>query len=84
MLATALSLMAKRGDRRIRTATFFTAQADFKESGDLLLFVDDEQLDAIEKQMDAAGGVLEGRAMATTFNMLRSNDLIWHSSSTIT
>lgn len=77
MLATALALMAKRGDRRIRTATFFTAQADFKESGDLLLFVDDEQLGAIEKQMDAAGGVLEGRAMATTFNMLRSNDLIW-------
>lgn len=77
MLSTALALMAKRGDRRIKSATFFTAQADFKESGDLLLFVDDEQLDAIEKQMDAAGGVLEGRAMATTFNMLRSNDLIW-------
>ncbi len=77
MLATALALMAKRGDRRIKSATFFTAQADFKESGDLLLFVDDDQLDAIEKQMDAAGGVLEGRAMATTFNMLRSNDLIW-------
>jgi polyhydroxyalkanoate synthase len=77
MLSTALALMAKRGDRRIRTATFFTAQADFKESGDLLLFVDDEQLEAIEKQMDAAGGVLEGRAMASTFNMLRSNDLIW-------
>lgn len=77
MLSTALSLMAKRGDHRIKSATFLTAQADFKESGDLLLFVDDEQLDAIEKQMDAAGGVLEGRAMATTFNMLRSNDLIW-------
>ncbi len=77
MLSTALALMATRGDARIRSATFFTAQADFKESGDLLLFVDDAQLDAIEKQMDAAGGVLEGRAMATTFNMLRSNDLIW-------
>ncbi|MEM9495879.1 MAG: class I poly(R)-hydroxyalkanoic acid synthase [Pseudomonadota bacterium] len=77
MLATALALMAQNGDKRINSATFFTAQTDFKESGDLLLFVDDEQLDAIEKQMDAAGGVLEGRAMATTFNMLRSNDLIW-------
>lgn len=77
MLSTALALMATRGDDRVNSATFFTAQADFKESGDLLLFVDDEQLDAIEKQMDAAGGVLEGRAMATTFNMLRSNDLIW-------
>ena len=77
MLSTAMSLMAKKGDNRINSATFFTAQADFTEAGDLLLFVDDEQLDAIEKQMDAAGGVLEGRAMANTFNMLRSNDLIW-------
>ena len=77
MLSTALALMAKKREDRVNSATFFTAQADFKESGDLLLFVDDEQLDAIEKQMDAAGGVLEGRAMATTFNMLRSNDLIW-------
>ena len=77
MLSTALALMAKRDDTRIKSATFFTAHADFSEAGDLLLFVDDAQLDAIEKQMDAAGGVLEGRAMATTFNMLRSNDLIW-------
>lgn len=77
MLATALALMAAKGDKRINSATFFTAQADFTEAGDLLLFVDDEQLLAIEKQMDAAGGVLEGRAMSTTFNMLRSNDLIW-------
>ena len=76
-LATALALMAKKQDKRVNSATFFTAQADFSEAGDLLLFVDDEQLEAIEKQMDAAGGVLEGRAMANTFNMLRSNDLIW-------
>lgn len=77
MLATALCLMAKKEDRRINSATFFTAQADFAEAGDLGLFVDDAQLDAIEKQMDAAGGVLEGQAMAATFNMLRSKDLIW-------
>ncbi|MBY0422057.1 MAG: alpha/beta fold hydrolase, partial [Parvularculaceae bacterium] len=77
MLATALCLMAKKGDERVKSATFFTAQADFTEAGDLLLFIDDQQLEAIERQMDAAGGVLEGRAMATTFNMLRSNDLIW-------
>lgn len=77
MLSTALALMAKRDDDRIKSATFFTAQADFEEAGDLLLFTDEAQLDALEQQMDAAGGVLEGRAMATTFNMLRSNDLIW-------
>ncbi|MFQ5562866.1 MAG: PHA/PHB synthase family protein [Parvularculaceae bacterium] len=77
MLAAALAYMAGEGDKRIKSATFLTAQTDFTESGDLQLFVDDEQLEAIEKQMDAAGGVLEGRAMASTFNMLRSNDLIW-------
>lgn len=77
MLATGLAYMAGVGDERIKSATFFTAQTDFTEAGDLQLFVDDAQLDAIAKQMDAAGGVLEGRAMATTFNMLRSNDLIW-------
>ena len=77
MLATGLALMAKRKDTRIKTATFFTAQTDFVEAGDLQLFVDDAQLDALETQMDAAGGLLEGRAMASTFNMLRSNELIW-------
>lgn len=77
MLSTALAYMAKTGDDRIKSATFFTAQADFTESGDLSLFVDDAQLRAIEQQMDSSGGFLEGRAMATTFNMLRSNDLIW-------
>ena len=77
MLSTALSYMAQTNDNRVHSVTFFTAQADFTEAGDLLLFVDDPQLDALSKQMDAAGGVLEGRAMSTTFNMLRSNDLIW-------
>ena len=77
MLSTALSLMAQKNDDRVKSATFFTAQADFTESGDLSLFVDDAQLKTIEKQMEAAGGVLEGSAMSTTFNMLRSKELIW-------
>ena len=77
MLATALSLMAKTGDERVNSATFFTAQADFSEAGELSLFIDDEQLSALQRQMEQAGGVLTGQAMSTTFNMLRSNDLIW-------
>ncbi len=62
---------------RIHSATFWAAQVDFSEAGDLKIFIDDAQLDALKQQMDAAGGVLEGRKMATTFNMLRANDLIW-------
>ncbi|MEE4212063.1 MAG: class I poly(R)-hydroxyalkanoic acid synthase [Parvularcula sp.] len=77
LLAVTLAYMAQKGDKRINTATFFTAQTDFQEAGDLLLFVDDKQLKNIEKQIDASGGVLEGSAMARTFNMLRPNDLIW-------
>ena len=77
LLSAALAYMAAKGDTRIHAATFFAAQADFSEAGDLQIFVDDTQLEALEQQMSAAGGVLEGGRMATTFNMLRANDLIW-------
>jgi polyhydroxyalkanoate synthase len=77
MLGTALALMAKEKDDRIASATFFAAQHDFKLAGELLVFIDEEWFAEIERLMDAQGGVLDGRTMADTFNMLRSNDLIW-------
>ena len=77
LLSATLAYMAARNDKRIHSATFFAAQADFSEAGDLQIFIDDVQLEALEQQMTAAGGVLEGSKMATTFNMLRANDLIW-------
>jgi polyhydroxyalkanoate synthase len=77
LLSATLAHMAARGDNRVNSATFFAAQADFSEAGDLQIFIDDAQLDALKQQMDNAGGVLEGGKMATTFNMLRANDLIW-------
>ena len=77
MLACAMAHMAKRGLDVISSATFFAAQQDFAEAGDLLMFVDDAWLADLEKMMDAAGGVLPSAAMADTFNMLRANDLIW-------
>ena len=69
--------MAAKGDTRIKSATFFAAQADFSEAGDLQVFIDDAQLASMEEMMKAQGGYLDGSQMATTFNMLRSNDLIW-------
>ncbi|MCC6920951.1 MAG: class I poly(R)-hydroxyalkanoic acid synthase [Alphaproteobacteria bacterium] len=72
-----LAHMAARGDDRITSATFFTSQVDFTEAGDLTVFIDDQQLASMEAQMKKQGGYLDGEAMATTFNMLRSNDLIW-------
>jgi polyhydroxyalkanoate synthase len=77
LLGGALAYMAKTGDTRVHSATFWAAQVDFSEAGDLKIFVDDAQLAALKEQMDADGGLLEGRKMATTFNMLRANDLIW-------
>lgn len=77
LLTATLAYMADKGDDRVHSATFFAAQADFSEAGDLQIFIDDVQLEALEQQMEASGGVLEGNRMATTFNMLRANDLIW-------
>ena len=77
LLGAALAHMTANQDTRIASATFFAAQHDFAEAGDLLLFTDEHWLAGIEQQMDAAGGFLPGAAMAETFNALRANDLIW-------
>ena len=77
LLSATLAHMAAKGDKRIASATFFAAQQDFSEAGDLLLFTSEEWLSDLEKQMESGGGVLAGQTMADTFNMLRSNDLIW-------
>ena len=66
-----------RNDTRASaSATLFAAQVDFTHAGDLKVFVDEEQLQALERRM-AERGYLEGSKMANAFNMLRSNDLIW-------
>jgi polyhydroxyalkanoate synthase subunit PhaC len=76
LLAVTLAYMAKKNDERIASATFFAAQVDFSHAGDLKVFVDEEQLQAIEQRM-AERGYLDASKMATAFNLLRSNDLIW-------
>jgi polyhydroxyalkanoate synthase len=76
LLAITLALMAARHDERIVSATLFASQVDFTHAGDLKVFADEEQIEAIERKM-AERGYLEGKTMATVFNMLRSNDLIW-------
>ncbi|WP_375304052.1 class I poly(R)-hydroxyalkanoic acid synthase [Bradyrhizobium sp. A11] len=76
MLATTLAWLAEKRRQRVSSATFFAAQVDFTHAGDLLVFVDEEQIASLEQDMKAAG-VLEGSKMAMAFNMLRSNDLIW-------
>ena len=76
LLAVTLALMAAKRDRRILSATFFAAQVDFTYAGDLKVFVDEEQVAVLEHRM-AERGYLDSKEMANTFNMMRSNDLIW-------
>ncbi len=76
LLTAALGVLAREGDNRIATATLFTTQVDFTHAGDLKVFVDEDQIGAIEATM-AEKGYLDGTRMATAFNMLRSGDLIW-------
>jgi polyhydroxyalkanoate synthase len=76
LLACTLAYLAAKGTPRIAAASFFAALTDFENPGELGVFIDEEQLAAMD-QMMAKRGYLEGREMATTFNMLRANDLIW-------
>jgi polyhydroxyalkanoate synthase len=76
LLAGTLAYMAVKKDDRIKSATYLVTMVDFAEAGELSVFIDEEQLSALEERMNARG-YLEGRDMATTFNMLRANDLIW-------
>ena len=76
LVAATLAVMAARKDKRVASATYFASLIDFAEPGELSVFVDEAQLATLEQKMSKTG-YLEGADMATTFNMLRANDLIW-------
>jgi len=71
-----MAYLAEKGDERIHSATFFTSLLDFEHPGELEIFIDEDQLAALEKQMSQQG-VLKGNQMASTMSSLRANDLIW-------
>jgi polyhydroxyalkanoate synthase subunit PhaC len=76
LLASTLGYQAVHGDDRIASATYFVTLVDFSDAGDMSVFIDEEQIASLERRMDERG-YLEARDMATSFNMLRANDLIW-------
>jgi polyhydroxyalkanoate synthase len=76
LLAITLAYLAAKKQNRTVSATMFAAQVDFTYAGDLLVFVDEERIKALEDHMKEQG-YLEASRMTTAFNMLRSNDLIW-------
>jgi polyhydroxyalkanoate synthase len=76
LLGATLGYMAAKKDERVKSATFFVSLLDFSQPGELGVFIDEEQVASLERKMNERG-YLEGSEMASTFNMLRSNDLVW-------
>ncbi|MBI5614681.1 MAG: class I poly(R)-hydroxyalkanoic acid synthase [Gammaproteobacteria bacterium] len=76
LLGTALAYLRATGDTRVQSATFFTSLLDFSDVGDIGVFVDEEQVSHLEDEMNERG-FLDGSEMASAFNMIRANDLIW-------
>ncbi len=76
LLASTLAYMTARGDKRIASATYLVTLVDFAEAGDMAVFIDKEQLASLDERMKERG-YLEAHDMAMSFNMLRSNDMIW-------
>ena len=76
LLASTLAYMTARGDDRIASTTYLVTLVDFTDAGDMAVFIDKEQLASLDERMKERG-YLEAHDMATSFNMLRSNDMIW-------
>jgi polyhydroxyalkanoate synthase len=75
LAGTMLAHMGLHNDRRVASSTFFTAQLDFDDAGELQVFVDDQTLGVIGEEMEQ--GFMPADRMANAFNLLRANDLIW-------
>ena len=76
LLGATLAYLAAKGDDRVKSATYFVSLLDFSQPGELGVFIDEQQVANLEKKMNERG-YLEGSEMASTFNLLRANDLVW-------
>jgi polyhydroxyalkanoate synthase len=76
MLGVALASLAARGEDWVESATFLTTMLDFSDTGDIAVFVDEAMVKAAEATI-GRGGIKPGRDLATVFNALRPNDLVW-------
>jgi len=76
LLGATLAYLAAKKDERVKSATFFVSLLDFSQPGELGVFIDEAQVESLERKMNERG-YLEGSEMAGTFNLLRANDLVW-------
>ncbi len=77
LLASTLAHMSAKDDRRVASATLLTSLLDFSDAGEISVFIDEEQIGLMERHMQRHG-YFDGNHMATAFNLLRENELIWH------
>ncbi len=77
LLTSALGHMARTGDTRIRSATFFASQSDFQNAGELKVFTTDDACDYLDTVIEDNDGIMPGSMMGETFNWLRPTDLVW-------
>ncbi len=77
ILATALAVLAARGEKPVASVTFLTSLLDFSDTGILDIFIDETAVKFREMQM-GQGGLLKGQDLASTFSFLRPNDLVWN------
>lgn len=76
MLSICLGIMQKRGDDTVNSATFFTTLTDFEDAGEMKVFLDNDFVDGIERQVEEHG-FLHSFFMSRTFSYLRANDLVY-------
>src|SRR5689334_5050111 len=76
LLGATLAYLSAKNDDRVKSATFFVSLLDFSQPGELGVFIDEAQVESLERKMNERG-YLEGSEMASTFNLLRANDLVW-------
>jgi polyhydroxyalkanoate synthase len=82
ILATALAVLAARGEKPAASLTLLTTFLDFTHTGVLDLFIDETMVQMREMTLGAnspgGGSLLKGQELATTFSFLRPNDLVWN------
>jgi polyhydroxyalkanoate synthase len=78
LLQVTLAYLAAEGNQSVNSATYFATHQDFRNAGDISVFISEPEVKFLEWLMAASGGYLDGKNMAATFNLLRANDLLWN------
>ncbi|MEQ6915941.1 class I poly(R)-hydroxyalkanoic acid synthase [Halomonas aquatica] len=74
--STVAYLTSSRRGRKVKSVTYMATLQDFRDPGEIGVFLSEPVLEGIEAKLER-DGYLDGRVMAYSFNLLRENDLFW-------